>query len=190
MVVTDDTFTLMGKALFNAQKVEYILYGIASHLSHLDEAKKDTIFSQITAKDFLSDDPEKQHLRKATLGRLYHLFGKKLLLSNQAFDTFLSERNFIVHNFFRSLSRENSIDSHHKRLNDFIELAELTEKALRGLLSELTEAAATKEGRSKEFQLTADDKTNRKYYKAFIALNMLADQGIDIKKWHMLKSSH
>ena len=170
----------MGKALLSAQKVEYALYGIASHLSHLDEAKKDKMFANLTAEDFLSDDPEKKKMRKATLGRLYRVFGKRLFVSNIAFDTFLQERNFIVHEFFRSLIKERDIEVHHKRLNDFIDLAAITEKAIKGLLSQLTEAAAHKEGRDDEFELQPEDEVNRKYYEAFVALHMHANGEIEL----------
>lgn len=172
MIVSDDVFLLLGKGLFHAQRVEFILYGIASHMGHLDEAKKDKRFANITAKDFLSDAPEKRKLRTATLGGVYKLFGDKLLLSGLPFDLFVQERNFFAHEFFRALSRNPNITEHLKRLNDFIDLAELTEKALKGLLSELMEASAKKEGREDEFQIQPDDADNRKYYKAFVALHM------------------
>lgn len=172
MIVSDDVFLLLGKGLFHAQRVEFILYGIASHMGHLDEAKKDKRFAKITAKDFLSDAPEKRKLRTATLGSVYKLFGDKLLLSGLPFDLFVQERNFFAHEFFRALSRNPNMSEHLKRLNDFIDLAGLTEKALRGLLSELMEASAKKEGREGEFQILQDDEDNRKYYKAFVALHM------------------
>lgn len=180
MLVPEETFALMGKALYKAQRVEFILYGIASHLGHLKEAKKDKIFAKITANDFLSDDPEKSKMRTATLGRLYRLFGKRLLLKSVAFDLFVSERNFIVHELFRSMSRNQKMSDHNQRLIDFIELSETTEKAMKGLLSELTEASAKKEGRMSELQLTPEDKINRNYYKAFVVLNMHANKEIEL----------
>lgn len=172
MIVSDDIFLLLGKGLFLAQRVEFILYGIVSHMGHLDEARKDKRFSKITAKDFLSDEPEKRKLRTATLGTIYRIFGDKLLLSGLPFDLFVRERNFFAHEFFRALSRNPNAAEHSKRLNDFIDLAELTEKALKGLLSELMEASARKEERENEFKIQADDENNRKYYKAFVALHM------------------
>ncbi|MEZ5451755.1 MAG: hypothetical protein R3E93_02885 [Thiothrix sp.] len=176
MIVSEKIYLKLGEALFIAQKVEYILYGIASHMGHLEEAKKDWRFAKITAKDFLSDDPEKRSLRTATLGRLYKLFGERLGISSLPFDLFVKERNFFAHEFFRALSRNANEAEYLKRLADFIGLSTLTEKALRGLLSELMEAAAKKEGRESEFKIQPEDKLNRNYYKAFVALH-LHEQG-------------
>ena len=78
------------------------------------------------------------------------------------------------------MTREKDIEIHHKRLNDFIDLSEVTEKAIKGLLSQLTEAAAHKEGRIDEFELQAEDEVNRKYYEAFVALHMHANGEIEL----------
>lgn len=172
MVISEDTYTLLGKASVSAQRVEFILYGIASHLGHLEEAKKDNIFNKIKAKDFLSDDPEKRKLRTATLGRIYKVFGEKLLISGLPFDHLIKERNFFAHECFRELCKVKNEGEIRKRLNEFLELADVIEKALKGLLSQLMEAFAKKEGRESEFRPLSDDEVNRSYYKAIVALHM------------------
>ena len=164
MSISQDTLLLLGTALFRAQKIEFILYGIASHLGHLDIAKNDKIFSKITAKDFLSDDPKKQRLRIATLGRVYKLFGETLMISNLPFDLLVNERNFFVRNFFREVTKSDDNFDYIQRLNIFIDLMDFTEKALKGLLSNLMEAAAKKEGRLHELTITSEDEENRKFY--------------------------
>ena len=128
MTISENIFCLLGKSLFFAQKVEFVLHGIASHLGHLEEAKKDKLFSNITARDFLSNDPEKRKLRKSTLGQIYKLFGDRLLINNIAFDLFVEERNFFAHEFFRATSNNSTEEELIKRLNNFIELSILTEK--------------------------------------------------------------
>lgn len=172
MTISENIFCLLGKSLFFAQKVEFVLHGIASHLGHLEEAKKDKLFSNITARDFLSNDPEKRKLRKSTLGQIYKLFGDRLLINNIAFDLFVEERNFFAHEFFRATSNNSTEEELIKRLNNFIELSILTEKAMQGLLSRLIEASAKKEGRKDEFQPLPDDEVNRKYYEIFVILHM------------------
>jgi hypothetical protein len=182
MLVSENTLLLLGVALFRAQRVEFLLYGIASHLSHLDVAKTDKIFSKITARDFLSDDPKTERLRKATLGHIYKLFGDKLLISGLPFDLLVKERNFFVHDFFRSLKTSNNDEEHIQRLKTFIDLVDITEKALKGLLSNLMEASAKKEDREHELVISQDDKENRKFYETFVMLHILKQEDILIVK--------
>jgi hypothetical protein len=43
----EDYFTLLGMALDQAQRVEFALYGLASHLGHTENAKKDVTTQSI-----------------------------------------------------------------------------------------------------------------------------------------------
>lgn len=180
MFISENTLLLLGTAIFRAQRVEFLLYGIASHLSHLDVAKTDKVFSKITARDFLSDDPKTERLRKATLGHVYKLFGDKLLISGLPFDLLVKERNFFVHDFFRSLKGNSNDDEYTQRLKTFIDLVDITEKALKGLLSNFMEASAKKEGREHEFVISQTDKENRRFYETFVMLHMLKQKDISI----------
>ena len=75
-----DTLTLLGLAILQAQRLEFALYGLAAHFSHLPEAQKDQRFANLSAKDFLSADPEKRKRRKATFGQITKTFGDRFLL--------------------------------------------------------------------------------------------------------------
>lgn len=148
--INEETFVLLGLALYCVQKFEFGLYGIVSHMSHLPEAKKDKRFSNLTPNDFLSPDPEKKTLRKATLGQICTLFGDRLLLSGDELEQLIIDRNLIVHDFWRQVHPIRNvvgIQNPNDFLRHFIANVERLNAAIQGLLSHLIEAAAQKEGR-------------------------------------------
>jgi len=170
------TCTLLGMAVLSCQKIEFGLYGIASHLSHLPEAKKDRRFANLTAEIFLSSDPEHAQLRKATLGQLTPVFGDRLLLSGSELEEFVHDRNHVMHNFWRDtrpLRGETAIPDPDAYLRDFIARAEKFTRTIQGLISHMQEAAAGKEGRFAELQITESDRENRAIYEQFAATQLL-----------------
>lgn len=178
----EDYLTLLSFALHQAQKIEFALYSLASFLSNTEEAKKDKRFANLTVKDFLSSDLEKQELRKATLGQLCRLFGEKLLLAGEVLDSFVEKRNIIVHEFYRETFTHYGcykINNPKVYLLNFIEESRVLEKAISGLFSLAVEAAAKKEGRTNELNITVEDERNRKIYEILVLLNSLKNKKFD-----------
>ncbi|UCV13333.1 hypothetical protein [Quatrionicoccus australiensis] len=173
--IDEETFLLLGLALYCAQKFEFGLYGIASHMSHLPEAKKDKRFANLTPDDFLSADPEKKALRKATLGQICTLFGERLLLSGEELEQLVTDRNIVVHDFWREVHPMRGvvgIQNPNKFLRGFITNAERLNAAIKGLLSHMMEAVAQKEGRSGEVAVTDTDLESRKIFESIVAARL------------------
>ena len=98
--------TLLGAALLEAQKLEFALYGIASHLR--PEALTDKRLKNIDPEKFLRGDPKDL---KVTFGQLKNALGDKLFLSSVEFDKLVQDRNLLAHSYWR-LSRSNIRDAH------------------------------------------------------------------------------
>lgn len=105
MKLTSDTFTLLGLAVYTAQKVEFCLYGLAAHAANLPEAKASKRFAALTPDLFLSKSAADSVALRATLGELYSTFGNRLVISSAEFDEFLEKRNMVVHNFWREVNQ-------------------------------------------------------------------------------------
>ena len=167
MKLSADTFTLLGLSVYTAQKVEFGLYGLAAHASHLPEIRSNKRFAALTPDLFLSKTPGESATFRATLGELYRIFGERLAISSAEFDEFLNKRNIVVHSFWREvrdLRGRVGIPQPDQYLLAFIELGEKVASTLQGLLSLLQEAAAENEGRSNEFVLSDLDVKHREAY--------------------------
>ena len=88
---------LVGAAIIAAQRVEFLLYGVISHLAGLPE-HQNSRFRTLDPEKFLRGDAKDL---KATLGQLVEWFGDKLLLTTEDLDKFVKDRNLIAHNYFR-----------------------------------------------------------------------------------------
>ena len=151
MNISETEIYLLGAAVYISQRIEFALYGIASHVAHLDVAKKDKHFRELSAEKFLRGDIAEQ---KATLGRIVNLFGDAFLIKTNELAKFISDRNLIVHNYSRVfVSPPKGVEKRtdgKEFLSIFIHRAERFDKIVRGLLYELMVAAAAKEGRTNE----------------------------------------
>jgi hypothetical protein len=163
--ITPDEFMLIGAAIYQAQKIEWALYGIASHASHLQVAQCEKRFKQLTPEAFLRGDPAEF---KATFGQIASVFGDSFLISGPELEQFIADRNLIVHDFYRLFYA--NIHNGHRRddpvgfLKDFIRRGEFWLAIVRGFLVCLKEAAAKKEGRVKELAFTEKDLVNKDAY--------------------------
>ena len=144
---------LLGDCLIGAQKVEFTLYGIVSCLTHLDEAKNDARLrkqlAELTPDKFLRGPLADL---KATLGMLEKAFGERLLLSGEDLSKFISDRNLIVHNYWRltnvSVEGAESLDDPISFLKGFADRCRYWKKVLRGLLGVLEKTLIEKQGKS------------------------------------------
>jgi len=145
--------TLLGACLIGVQEVEFTLYGIASHLPHLPEAKERR-FRELTPEKFLRGDPDEL---KATFGQIEKVFGKKLSISSPQLTDFITNRNLIAHNYYRltrkGIKDAKQLDDPESFLKSFLAQCEYWKKVLFGLLTLIQLAAAQKEGREDEVKL-------------------------------------
>ena len=88
---------LVGMAIICAQRVEFLLYGLGSHLVYLPDYRGRR-FRDLDPEMFLRGNPSDL---KETLGGLVQAFGDKLLLNEQEIRQFIDDRNLIAHNYWR-----------------------------------------------------------------------------------------
>jgi hypothetical protein len=159
--IEEEEYYLLGRALVAAQRVEFVLYGLAAHASHLPAAQKDKRLKTLTPEAFLRGDPREL---KVTLGQLSVAFGDAFLIATPMLENFCEDRNLIAHNYLRVFKSE--IRGTQRRddavpfLQKFLETAAYWEAILNGLLKELMVAAAAKEGRSSELVLSEQHHAN------------------------------
>lgn len=131
----------LGAAVLSAQKFEFGLYGVVAHLSEEVRASGGKKFEGLTGELFIRGDPNKL---KATLGALVRFFGDELMLSSKEMEQYVSDRNFIVHNYWRA-SRANlqddqirfdhEFDNNIEYLKDFVERGDVYIGLIRGLIA-------------------------------------------------------
>ena len=150
-----DECQLLGGCLIGAQKVEFALYGIVSHLSHLPEAKEKR-FRELTPELFLRGDPKEL---KSTLGQIEKVFGERLNLSCDDLSKFIDDRNLIAHNYYR-MTRKGIRDAHQLDnpegfLRDFLKSCGYWESVLNGLLYIIMVTLAERHDRKGEIKLSS-----------------------------------
>ena len=167
-----DEAALVGGCLLCAQKLEFTLYGIVSHLSHLDEAKKEKRFRELTPEAFLRGSVSEL---KSTFGQIEKVFGNKLMLSSKELDSFLENRNTLVHNYWRlthtNIRDGESLSNPKDFLNKFLQDAKNLEQIFNGLLWVLEDAFAKKEGRLDEIEKTQGKELQKQSYYEYVARN-------------------
>jgi len=88
-----DEMMLLGGAMLAAQKLEFVLYGMASHLK-----EKNGKFKGLNPEEFLRGDGRKT---RETLGAIVKEFGARLLIDGEDLNRLVSDRNLIAHNYWR-----------------------------------------------------------------------------------------
>lgn len=173
-----DECALLGAAILSAQKLDFALYGIVSHLSHLPEAQKEKRFRNLTPEKFLRGNAEDL---RATFGQLETAFVEKLLISTDELKKFISDRNLIAHNYWR-LTKSNVKDGDRLSdpeafLKEFLVRCDQWAGIIRGLLYVLMEAAAEKESRLSEINFNEQQQKDIKTYCAHIAIRHISQAG-------------
>ncbi|MFC5344957.1 hypothetical protein ACETK8_03005 [Brevundimonas staleyi] len=158
--------TLLGLALYSAQRVEFALYGIAAHASHTPAAQRDRRFSKLSGEKFLRGDPSEL---KATLGQLVTIFGDAFLIRTPELIDFYERRNLIAHDFYRHFHLRIGGAVHGEDpsgfLLKFIEDAKRWQAILMGLMFEFMEGIAKRDGRLSELQIGEQDRQNMAAYR-------------------------
>ena len=126
---------LLGTVMLGVQRVEFLLYGLASHLAYLPEFQ-DRRYKNLDPDAFLRGDVGDQ---KATLGQLVSDFGDRLLITGDEIRQFVDDRNLIAHNYWR-LVHANVKGAPHLEdpkgfLENFANQCDYWENVLRGLLA-------------------------------------------------------
>jgi hypothetical protein len=167
-------YHLIGLALVAAQRVEFLLYGIAAHAAHTPAARREKRFRELTPEKFLRGDTRQL---KATLGQLVKTFGEAFLIETPELICFYEDRNILVHDFVRTF-RMNIQGKPDRRqegtqfLQGFLERAWYWENVLGGLLAEMTRVVAEKEGREAELAWTAADLAKIKLFREHVARHL------------------
>jgi hypothetical protein len=174
--LAEDELTLLGVAVYAAQRVEFLLYGLAAHTANnAVEFKRD--FEELTPETFLGGDIADL---RATLGKLVRAFGRPLLIQTPELVEFYQDRNLIVHNYvrvFRLSIRTARREDGPEFLREFIRRALAWEQVLTGLRVELMQAAAIKEGREDEVALLSEaDQLAREAFREHAARVIQGDQ--------------
>ncbi|MDH0618294.1 hypothetical protein [Pseudomonas fulva] len=147
-----DEFLCMGRAMMAAQKLEFALYGMASHLK-----EKGGQFKGLTPDEFLRGDGSKT---KATLGVLVREFGARFDMGGNDLIELVSDRNLIAHDYWRmsrakvkgGRSLENPIDF----LKNFTKRCEYWISISRGWIAIAMIACGEQAGRLDEFEITPE----------------------------------
>ncbi|HHX8443395.1 TPA: hypothetical protein ACVO0G_004828 [Vibrio diabolicus] len=164
-----DECTLLGASLLGAQKLEFALYGVVSHLSHAYDGKKDKRFTELTPEKFLRGSVDDL---KLTLGQLEMAFGEKLLITNSDLKQFIKDRNLIAHNYWRlvktNVKGAETLDRPEEFLKTFIARCDYWQSVLNGLLWLLMLEAAKKEGRIEEINLSEHQQSEIDIYREHV----------------------
>lgn len=158
MKTNDKEYFLVGLAILAAQRVEFALYGLASHVNDSDFVKQDRRLLNLTPESFLRGDLEKL---KITLGQLVGIFGDAFLIRTSGLIEFYQDRNLIAHDYYRLfLSKvENGPyrENGKEFLLEFLKRSQYWEAVLRGLLNLMRQGTAVKEGRESEINFSPSD---------------------------------
>jgi hypothetical protein len=166
-----DECALLGAAILSAQKFEFALYGIVSHLSHLPEAQRDKRFRDLTPEKFLRGNIEDL---KVTLGQLETNFGERLLISTNELKDFIRDRNLIVHNYWRltkaNVKNGEKLTDPEEFLREFLVRCDQWASIISGLLCIFIKTAAEKEGRLSEVNFSDQQMSDIAAYSAHVSV--------------------
>ena len=173
-----DECVLLGAAILSAQKLEFALYGIVSHLSHLPEAQKEKRFRDLTPEKFLHGNIEDL---KVTLGQLETAFGEKLLISTNELKDFIKDRNIIAHSYWRlvksNINDNDNLADPEAFLRGFITRCDQWVSIVSGLLYVFMKTAAEKEGRLSEIDFNEQQLNDITAYYAHASVSLVAQAG-------------
>lgn len=167
-----DECALLGESLLGAQKFEFALYGLVSHLSHAYDGKKDKRITETTPEKFLRGTVDDI---KLTLGQLETAFGEKLLISNNELKQFINDRNLIAHNYWRltkaNIKGAENLENPKEFLSSFINKCQYWQSVINGCLWLFMQAAAKNEGRINEISFTERQQHEIECYYKHVAEN-------------------
>ncbi|NDK57380.1 hypothetical protein [Pontibacter fetidus] len=154
-----EIIALTGSTLLQIQRTEFIIQGLIAHLKS-DILQNNKAFKNLTPLTFLSDNEEAKKCRRQTLGVLLEFFNKEVnLLNERKLETFLINRNKLVHSFWREEISNRSNPSKNFEIayiwlknlhNEAIDI----EKTFKGLLYIFIETLAKKHNKSDEMQVS------------------------------------
>lgn len=157
---------LVGAAILGAQRVEFLLYGVVSHLAEVHRSKSKRC-KTLDPERFLRGDLDDL---KATMGQLVSEFGDELLLTTEDLESFVNDRNLIAHNYWR-LTKANFRGA--RRLGDpehfltrFAKRCGYWEMVLRGLIAVMKREAARRLG--EDARLSEEEHAHISHYERHV----------------------
>lgn len=155
-----DEMMLLGGAMLAAQKLEFALYGMVSHLQ-----KKEGKFKELTPEEFLRGDGTKT---RETLGSIVRAFGAQFELDGDELSKLVSDRNLIAHNYWRMTKANIRGGARLEDPEDFLfQFTVRCEKWIRicqGWIAVATKALAEREERLDEIEATPQSELNTQAY--------------------------
>lgn len=170
--IDQKTLTLLGLALFTAQKNEFALYGIIDSLKHLPEISNNKSFNRINQHppgSFLSKDPNILEDYNHTLGQIVSVYGDSIPLPKDFLKDYKDKRNFIVHNYFKCFftkfnHSEIPSSEYLNILLAFISESEKVKEVILGFVFTLFERAGSNHPDLKKYTLNNSEKDYQKIY--------------------------
>ncbi|MHC8314316.1 hypothetical protein [Pseudomonas fluorescens] len=147
-----DEMILLGLAMLGAQKFEFALYGMASHLKAHDRRFKD-----LTAEEFLRGDGTKT---KQTLGAIAQTYGAQFQFDGDELMRFVIDRNLIAHDYWRltraKINGGRTLPNPKEFLLNFIKRCDTWTRLCQGWITLAKTAAAELSGRLDEINETPE----------------------------------
>ncbi len=169
---------LIGAAVLDAQKVEFALYGVISHLAE-HARSRDKRFKNLDPEKFLRGDVKDL---KATLGQLIKAYGHQLLLTTEELSQFVEDRNLIMHSYWRLTKARLRGGSHLENPEEFlIQFAKKCRhwnKVLRGLIALMKRQTAKKLSKEREITLSAEELSCIRYYEQNAEKHLAQQSGL------------
>ena len=157
-------YALIGAAVLGAQRIEFALYGVISHLAE-HARSQDKRFKNLDPEKFLRGDMKDL---KATLGQLIKAYGHQLLLTTEELSQFVEDRNLIMHNYWRltkaHISGDDRLENPEDFLLQFVEKCRHWNRILQGLITLMRRQTAKKLGKEREISLSAEELSSIRYY--------------------------
>ncbi|OQR30250.1 hypothetical protein BWR59_16965 [Pseudomonas sp. Bc-h] len=160
-----DEMMLLGGAMLAAQKLEFVLYGMASHLK-----KRGGKFKNLDPEEFLRGDGS---TTKATLGDIVREFASDFQIDSEELTRLVGDRNLIAHDYWRMTKAKirggRSLQDPEDFLFRFISRCESWTAKCEGWLQLAIATIAERDGRSDEFVVTPESTAKLLEYLKHIA---------------------
>ena len=142
---------LLGVALLQVQRLEFALYGVASHLTHLEPVRKHKKLKNLTGESFLRGSLSELNM---TFGQLNKAVSEQILICTDELSAFVRKRNILVHDYWRlvksNIKGAKKLDDPERFLREFVDDCKYWDAVFQGLVFTLMRISAAKDQRLDE----------------------------------------
>lgn len=126
-----DEAAMLGAAILEVQKFEFVFYGLAAHVANENDKKRG-----YSGEAFLRGDLKKF---KKTLGLISKNYAEKFLIDNSELEKLIKNRNILCHNYYRmfhtTIKGGEVIENPMRFLTEIFELSNRYSSALLGFIA-------------------------------------------------------